>query len=493
MESNIPPTQNVLLVVMMDTHFVELSRLARLLKGAQGYEPIIWFRYPYATLERDLAVCEAEGWKFELSFPRPGTATSPFPPAASTVSNQAQRPFLIQIARRIIRRLVYGLLSKAKSISGLYSEVNWWLKHNQALAAETQNILEKHKISLLVFAEDNVGYFTHILSRMAYRQGVASVITPYTIANASEAARYFSAYPEYHVKNSRKNWWVSQIFPHWVYSYQGVDLLRMSAPAILGLEISGFRYQRPWVLNSDPLSLVAVENERMLEYYRAEKIPEERLVVTGALYDDVLAKAAEDQDNLRKVLDKELNLKPGQPLILCALPPNQFPWKCEFSNYDELINHWIQAFETIQGWNIVVRPHPRLASKDIARLVEFGVKITTRDTASLVPLSDLYIASVSATIRWAIACGKPVVNYDVYQLHYTDFAEVSGVLTLNESGLFLATLQRLTTNRTYYEQVATAQKLEMKRWGQLDGKASERMLNLFEAAIAGKYHQEKPK
>ncbi len=38
-----------------------------------------------------------------------------------------------------------------------------------------------------------------------------------------------------------------------------------------------------------------------------------------------------------------------------------------------------------------------------------------RTRLSLVPLCSLYVASVSATIRWAIACGKPVVNYDVYR------------------------------------------------------------------------------
>ena len=41
--------------------------------------------------------------------------------------------------------------------------------------------------------------------------------------------------------------------------------------------------------------------------------------------------------------------------------------------------------------------------------------------ASLVAISDMYVASVSSTIRWAILAGIPVINYDVYQYGYEDF------------------------------------------------------------------------
>jgi UDP-N-acetylglucosamine 2-epimerase len=258
------------------------------------------------------------------------------------------------------------------------------------------------------------------------------------------------------------------------------------------MEISGFGYQRPWVLNSDSSSVIAVENEHMLEYYRNEGIQEEQLVVTGAIYDDVLTRATLNKISLRKELYHKLDLTEGQRLLLCALPPNQFPRTCEFGDYTSMITCWMQDLASVQGWNVVVRPHPRQTQNEIALLAGFGVKVTTLDTASLVPLCDLYVASVSATIRWAIACGKPVINYDVYQMKYNDYSEVKGVLTVHKREDFTYILNRLTTDSEYFGDVQRVQQADSQFWGILDGRSSERILKLLDDIIAGK-HKEKNK
>ena len=78
------------------------------------------------------------------------------------------------------------------------------------------------------------------------------------------------------------------------------------------------------------------------------------------------------------------------------------------------------------------------------RHIERGnVRIGSWKTAEMVPASDIYVASISSTIRWAITCGKPVVNYDVYRYRYTDFLAVPGVLATEEQAEFRAVLQRL--------------------------------------------------
>ena len=188
--------------------------------------------------------------------------------------------------------------------------------------------------------------------------------------------------------------------------------------------------------------------------------------------------------NFRRELYQKLNLTEGQRLLLCALPPSQFPRECEFSDYASLLSNWMQALASIQGWNVVVRPHPRQAQSDIAILEKFGVKVTTLDTASLVPLCDLYVASISATIRWAIACGKPVINYDVYQMKYSDYSEVKGVLTVYRWQDFISILNRLTSDELYFGEVQRFQQADNTQWGMLDGKSADRILKLIHDIIA---------
>ena len=337
--------KNILLVVVIDTHFVELSRLACTLKGTGMYEPIFWFRYSYSSVERDIQFCEFEGWEYTVSFSRSGLA------APLQFARVGSRRFeLLRALCETIKSFPRKLVSPSSPGIGLFREILGLIGHNKKLAAETKTIIQKYKVCLLILAEDNVGYFTHIVSRTALRQGVSSVITPYTIANASEAAEYFYSLPEHRVKAKIKNRLAATIFPHWVFNYKGRELLRSSAGQIIGMEISGFGYQRPWVLNSDKSSVIAVENEHMLEYYRKEGIREEHLVVTGALSDDVLTRGTLKKINLRKELYRELDLVKGQRLLLCALPPSQFPRECEFNDYASLLSNWMQALASIQGW-----------------------------------------------------------------------------------------------------------------------------------------------
>ena len=58
--------KKVLLVVQMDTHFVELSRLARLLSASGKYKPVLWFHYHYATMKMDVDICRSERWEYIL-------------------------------------------------------------------------------------------------------------------------------------------------------------------------------------------------------------------------------------------------------------------------------------------------------------------------------------------------------------------------------------------------------------------------------------------
>jgi len=99
------------------------------------------------------------------------------------------------------------------------------------------------------------------------------------------------------------------------------------------------------------------------------------------------------------------------------------------------------------------------------------------------------VASVSATIRWVIASGKPVINYDVYQAKYKDYNETKGVLTVYTGENFVSILKRLTTDEAYFGEVQRLQQADSRFWGRLDGRSFNRILSLFDDIIAGKYKE----
>jgi len=211
-------------------------------------------------------------------------------------------------------------------------------------------------------------------------------------------------------------------------------------------------------------------------------LPASQLVVTGSLADDTIVAALNDLPRRRRALLDELELPTEAPILLCALPPDQNTYDrpgCEFAGFDELTRFWAECLSEVRGWNVIVRPHPKTPPECLAELRRRGISITYNETATLVPLCDLYVASVSSTIRWAIACGKPVINYDVYQYGYHDYDGVGGVVLANTRNQFRDLLRHLTADRGRRDAVAAVQQRDAGRWGCLDGLAGERILALL--------------
>jgi len=458
--------KTVLLIVWSDSQFVELSRVAKMLQISGRYRPIFWFLSQYPALVRDVNKCKSEGWEFYMSVSPPSTVGSPVYSS-------------LKLVVKLLPRKIFFWLFFIPRLLG-------YRKVIMALVKNTVLLIQKYQPTLLIICEENVGYASHIPIRISRARNIPTVVIPYTIANATEPAEFFYNSVEHKISGSIINQLVAKKYPHWVYEHRGRKLLRLPAATIIPMEQSGYSPAHPWKINSEETTFIAVENERMLEYYRNEGLPEERLILSGALYDDVLAESARRSDEMRNRLIVELGLNAELPLLLCALPPSQFPRDCEFAEYGSLVSFWMETLSQVKGWNVIVRPHPRLTEEEIDQLKPFGVKISNWDTASLIPLCDLYVASVSATIRWAIACGKPVVNYDVYQMNYDDYKNVDGVINVFSKSDFRDTINRLTSDRGYHKKISALQHEEMSRWGRLDGKSSERIMQLFDDVISGK-------
>lgn len=361
------------------------------------------------------------------------------------------------------------------SLSALVSEI----RRQSGTSRNSHRLLTTLRPSLLILFEDNAEYRTGTVIAAANAQYIPSVIMPFTIADEIEAAEAYFDNPNYWPESNVFNELVAKACPRWTYEHRGRVLLRSRGIVVLADEAMGVAPPLPWVMNSSHASAIAVESPAMLDHYRAVGLPPGQLELVGGMIDDVIFAATQRADEVRSALE----LDRSRPILLCSFPPNQLDGvirQTEWESFEELLDFWAKELLGLSGWQVVVKPHPSLAQPFVQRLRNSGLKVTDRDTAELIPICDLYNACVSSTIRWALACGKPVLNYDAFSYRYRDFTKEGAVLTVDTRDDFRAALERLTQDAMFLKTQTEAAQAAAPRWGRIDGHAGKRLFGLFD-------------
>lgn len=453
--------RRALLAVYLDSHFAELVRVARLLRDSGRYEPLLFFARDYPARARDAARCVEES----IACAGPETLLEP---QADGGRADAARSSRHRLRRWLARR---ALLAFPVHLHRLRRELG-----------RARRTLSDRRPELLVLAEDSVEYGTAAFVRAAHERGTPVVIVPFTVATAREPAETYWSDPAHHVRG-----WASRLLarlrPRWIHVHRGRPLLRLPAARALALEWLGLAPARPWVLHGGAADRIAAESDAMLDHYRREGLPEGMLHLTGSLADDELARGLREGPARRDALLRRLELPADRPLVVCVVPPDQMDTRaavCDFATYQELVSFWVEALAN-SGASVILRLHPRAEASHWAPLAGPGVRLTQEDTASLVPLADVFVASVSATIRWAIACGKPVLNYDVYRYGYEDYHGAPGVITVAEPSAFVAKLRLLVAEPSFRARIEAEQRRVAPHWARLDGHSGRRLIELFDS------------
>jgi hypothetical protein len=361
------------------------------------------------------------------------------------------------------------------------------LIHLPVFAAQYRRLLRRRRVDLVVVAEDSVSSRSRALLSTAQRLGVSALLLPYTISNPDEIAASLRQQRAYQVRLPHQRAFLAWR-PQWGRQEDGRQLLRLPASKAVVLELAGIAPVTPWIDNNGP-AIIAAESRAMVRHYKNLGIPDSSLVLTGSLVDSILDEARMERDARLISLRRQLGLS-GRPLLLCALPPNQFAsglqLDCEYSGYSCLVAAWASALAVVADrFDVVVRPHPRSTEGELDALKRAGIAVSWDDTASLIPLCDLYVAAISATIRWAIACGRPVLNYDVYRYRYRDYEGLRGIINVESHDQFKVALMELASQPNRLQALSDAQLAIAGEWGCSDGRSEERMLMLYDCLVRG--------
>lgn len=460
--------KRTLLVIHTNTYFTGLLPMAIGLKRSGRFAPRFLFCRAYPTLSNDLDRCRQEGFLFSIH-------------ASNSEAYNATKKLFQRAPAFILSGLTYLKLMVTRIIYDNFLIQGIILSRQMRFI---RRLIHEQGISLVVLPADN-RYDQAAIVKAAHDEKVPVVVMPQFMASALEWAEFVLEKREYNVR-SWTNRFACSLFPRWGCIHKGRRLIALPASQVLAREWLGIAPPLPWILHSGHTDALAVESEAVRDYCIAEGLPPEKIKVTGSSTHDNISEMRSQAAKKRQELYKDLSLPDGRPMILSALPPNTLYMgrpECEFKNYKDLVEFWCRSLAAIKAYNAVICLHPSVTVREMKYIEKLGVKIAKEPTYQLIPLCDIFVASISATIQWAIACSKPVVNYDVYRYRYTDYAHVDGVVRVEEKSDFVNVLQRLTGDASYYAEMAARQSVHAHRWGRLDGKAGDRLMQLFDDLI----------
>jgi hypothetical protein len=342
--------------------------------------------------------------------------------------------------------------------------------------------LRELEIDAAIIPEDIVGPVWPVLIRAAHDGGIPVLVCPYTLANQSEAIQSLKAQPGF---QARANAIADHLHPAWRYHDDEVDLVRLPSEHVFAHEKLKITPPDPWMMNSGFADRILVDSQASFEYFRAGGIPSEQMAVVGSVSQDRMHALLEERATAQRRLRADLGLGGEKPLWLISGCPNQLgaaaPF-CEFPTIEALANFVGESLAPLADcYHLVVRPHPNFMEFG-AMLERHGITSTSAPTASLVPLADVFVAFASATIRWAIACGVPAVDYDVFHYRYADFAAAKGVRQVTGGGEFRELVRSLTPGSPALRALAADARADTAYWGVMDGRSIERIESEIERA-----------
>lgn len=339
----------------------------------------------------------------------------------------------------------------------------------------------------IVLGGDMPGYDSALYIKLARKLGIASFVIPSTMSNGQEQAEIYSADSNYQM-NGIIGTLVSKIFPRWCKEYNGMTLFRVPLSRMLAMLSLGLDYEKPWIFNSSNADMVFLESKAMKNYYNSAGLSASNLVVTGSPTCDRLYSIVGNYDAMKCRLINKYSLNEKKRSILIAFPPDFFyvnggrPQSI-FKNHDEVVSFFYRLIKSENSVRWLISLHPSMKTFDFKVFEDIGAIIIEEPAYMVLPLVDLYIATVSSTIRWAISCGVPVLNFDFYRYRYSDFMNLDGVIYADTEMNFLVSFRALIEQDDYYVAVKEFQKNISSQWGVMDGECCLRILKYIQGVV----------
>jgi len=274
---------------------------------------------------------------------------------------------------------------------------------------------------------------------------------------------------------------VQRWLPNQVYDSTWGKMLFYPATQIFLMRLTGMLPQNPWYQGTTFADHIMVSGKDESAMYSEAAIDPAKLLFFGSHDFDVLYECWLGREDLRHQLIDDYRLDHNKKILIVSLPQLWEQGMLSEEAHWQTINDLL-AVCSGQDCNVLISLHPRSNWSHYSWIEEkYPVKICQEALKDILVTADIFVASYSSTIRWAIALGIPVINLDFWQFDIKQFRELTGYQTVTTLPEFDELVKKL----------ASAPKSDGLNGGPnpitgeigilVDGKAKERLVRFIES------------
>lgn len=336
-------------------------------------------------------------------------------------------------------------------------------------------------ISLLVIGDRHLGAELAFL-QVAKEYECRSIIVPFAYSGADMPARLRQDRPLHRLDSRAQKIvkeWIRRKYPKQVYNSPYGSMLFYTPAKTIALSKMKMLPDNPWCMGGGFSDLVAVSGSEDRERYMRMGVPAQKIVITGQPSHDSLYNLSCRVPELVTMLVQKYSLNRDKKLVICAVPQ-----LAEHSLLD-WDTHWqeirfLTASLAQTGANVLLSLHPKSEIEQYRFLEqELSVRILQESLREVLPAADLFVATFSSTVRWAVLLGIPAVVVDFYGLGYDMYDHLAGIVKVKNKELLVQILQKVLKDQRYNESLRSEQQKSAQHIARFDGKVNQRIIDLI--------------
>jgi hypothetical protein len=238
----------------------------------------------------------------------------------------------------------------------------------------------------------------------------------------------------------------------------------------------------PWYMGNGLSDVLCIASRMACEEYQAAGVCKRKMRIIGdVIYDRLRINYIRRTDIRREAIEK-YDLSKDSRIIVIALPQLAQHGFLPAEEHWREIGYLVRETTNVCS-NVLLSLHPRMNYQDYEFLEkDYNCRILAERLYTMLPVADLFIATYSSTVTWAVLCGINAIVVDFYNLNLTYHDALRTVRIIKARDEFVPQIKSMLMK----EQDFSHDWLKLARDIVFDGGTIERYRDLFlEAHTSG--------